>query len=98
MASNDGEYSPKRQYIRKKAQKRCILRMASGDKACAEAMVVETVDHSNGGLGIIYDGIKLSVGNKVLAYIEALSVSRKEAEVVWLKHLNGSCTAGLRWL
>ena len=60
-------------------------------------MFVETLNHSVGGLGIIYDGEKLSVGNRVFVHIELLNVSKKEAEVVWLKQRKGDCTAGLRW-
>ena len=92
-----GEYSSERQHVRTKAKKKCILRIACVDTGGAEAIFVETLNHSKGGLSIIYDGEKLSVGNRVLVYVETLNISQKEAEVVWLKHVNGDCTAGLRW-
>ena len=93
----EGEYNPERQHVRTKVKKKCILRIACVDTGGREAMFVETLSHSEGGLSIIYDGEKLSVGNRVLVYIEALNVSQKEAEVVWLEQINGDCTAGLRW-
>jgi len=93
----EGEYSPERQHVRTKVKKKCILRIVCVDTKGSEAIFVETLNHSNGGLSIIYDGEKLSVGNRVLVYIEALNVSKKEAEVVWMKQINEDCTAGLRW-
>ena len=97
MTTTEGEYSPKRQYVRTKGKKKCILRIACLNTGGSEAIFVETLNHSKGGLGIIYDGEKLSVGNRLFVYIETLNVSSKEAEVVWLKQLNGDCAAGLRW-
>ena len=93
----EGEYSPKRQHVRTKERKNCILRLAGMDTGRSEAIFVETLNHSKGGLGIIYDGEKLSIGNRVFVYIEALNVSQKEAEVVWLKQINGNCAVGLHW-
>ena len=98
MNTTEGEYSPKRQHDRTMAKEKCILRIVCVDTGGNEAMFVETLDHSKGGLGIIYDGEKLSVGNRLFVYIETLNVSSKEAEVVWLKQLNGGGAAGLRWV
>ena len=97
MTTTEGEYSPKRQHVRTKEKKNCILRLACLNPGGSEAIFVETLDYSKGGLGIIYDGEKLSVGNRLFVYVETLNVSSKEAEVVWLKQLNGDCAAGLRW-
>ena len=97
MVTTGGEYSPARMYIRTKAKKKCILRIPSGNKGGKEALFVETVDHSKGGIGITCNCSKLSVGNRVFVYIETLNVSEKEAEVVWLNQFNGDCAAGLRW-
>ena len=97
MLTTEGEYSPKRQHVRTKAKKKCILKIACVDTGGGEAIFVETLNHSKGGLGIIYDGEKLSDGNKVFVYIETLNISQKEAEVIWLKQINGGWTAGLRW-
>ena len=96
--TTEGGYNPERQHIRTKEKKKCILRIARSDTKGGEALFVETSDHSKGGLGIIYDGEKISIGNRILVYIETLNVFKKEAEVVWLKQLNGDCAAGLRWL
>ncbi len=97
MTTTVEEYNPKRRYIRTKEKKKCILRLACLNTGGNEALFVETLDHSKGGLGIIYDGKKLSVGNRLFVYIEALNVSSKEAVVIWLKQLNGDCAAGLQW-
>ena len=97
MVTTGGRYSPERLHVRTKAKKKCILRIPCVDRRGSEAMFVETLDHSKGGLGIIYDCEKISVGNRVLVYIDALNVSQKEAEVVWSKQVNGDCSAGLRW-
>lgn len=98
MITTKGEYSPERQHIRIKEKKKCILKIACIDTGVSEAMFVETLDHSAGGLGIIYDGEKLFVGNRLFVYVETLNVSSKEAEVVWLKPFKGNCAAGLRWV
>ncbi|MDT8317221.1 MAG: PilZ domain-containing protein [bacterium] len=97
MTSTGGRYSPERLHVRTKAKKKCILRIPSGDKGGKEALFVETLDHSEGGIGISFNCSKLSVGHRVFVYIETLNVSAKEAEVVWLKQFNGDCAAGLRW-
>ena len=97
MATTGEEYSPERLHVRTKAKNKCILRIPCVDTAGSEAMFVETSDHSKGGLGIIYDCEKISVGNRVSVYIDALNVSQKEAEVVWSKQANGDCSAGLQW-
>ena len=98
MITTEGEYSPKRQHVRTKVRKNCILKKAYLDTGGHEAIFVETLNHSKGGLGIIYDGENLSAGNRVFVNIEPLNVSKKEAVVVWLKKFNGDCTAGLRWV
>ncbi|MDH3973688.1 MAG: PilZ domain-containing protein [Deltaproteobacteria bacterium] len=98
MATSEGEYNPKRQHVRIKEKKKCILRVASLNSEGSEAIFVETLDHSKGGLGIIYDGEKLSIGNRFFVYIDTLNISSKAAEIVWLRQLNGNYTAGLRWL
>ena len=97
MVASGSKYSPERMHARVKEKKRCILRIPSGDNGGREALFVETLDHSEGGLGIIYDCKKISVGNRVLVYIDALDIAQKEAEVVWLKDVDGDCAAGLRW-
>ena len=97
MVTNGGKYSPERMHIRTKAKNNCILRIPCGGKGGNEAMFVETLDHSEGGIGVTYNCAKLSVGNRVFVYIETLNVSEKEAEVVWLNQFNGDCAAGLRW-
>lgn len=96
MTTTKGEYSPKRQHDRIKARKNCILRKVN--TGGAEAIFVETLNHSEGGLGIIYGGDNLSVGNRVFANVELLNVSQKEAEVVWIKQFNGDYTAGFQWI
>ncbi len=98
MTTTEEEYSPKRWHVRTKKKQKCILRIVCVDTEESEAMFIETLNQSEGGLGIIYDGEKISVGNKVFVYIDPLNVSRKAAEVVWLKQLNGHCAAGLRWV
>lgn len=97
MTTTEGKYWPKRQHVRTKEQKNCILRLPCLNSEGREAVFVETIDHSKGGLGIIYSGERLYVGSKLFVYIETLNISSKEAEVVWLRQLNGDCTAGLRW-
>ena len=97
MVTTGGEYSPERLHVRTKEKKKCILRIPCGDKRGKEALFVETMDHSEGGIGITCNCSKLSIGNRVFVYIETLNVSEKEAEVVWLKQFNGDCAAGLRW-
>jgi hypothetical protein len=98
MVTTEGEYNPNRQHIRTKAKKKCILRIACVDTGGREAMFVETLNHSKGGLSIIYDGEKLSVGDRIFVYVETLNVSQREAEVVWVKQINGNCAAGLQWV
>ena len=98
MVTTEGEYSPKRQYDRRKAKKNCILRINCAGKEGREALFVETLDHSKGGLSIVCNSEKLSVSKRVFVYIENLKISGKEAKVVWLKPLNGCWAVGLQWV
>jgi hypothetical protein len=98
MTTTEGEYSPKRQYVRIKVKKKCILEIDCLNTGGHEAMFVETLNHSKGGLGIIYDGENLSAGNRVFVNIETLNISKKEGEVVWVKQFNGNWTSGLQWV
>ena len=98
MVTSEGGYTPKRQYVREKTRKNCILRIICAGEGGREALFVETLDHSKGGLSIVYNGEKLSVGSKVFVYIETLNISGKEAEVVWIKQLKGCWAAGLQWV
>ena len=84
--------------LEQKQKKNCILRINSAGKEGREALFVETLDHSKGGLSIICNSEKLSVSNRVFVYIETLNISGKEAEVVWLKQLNGCWAVGLQWV
>ena len=88
----------KRHYIRGKTKENCILRLTCEDNEIAEAKFLETLDHSKGGLGIIYKGEEVFVGHRFSVYIENLNVIKKLTEVVWSKHLNGDCIAGLKWV
>ena len=97
MGTTEGEYSPKRRYVREKIKENCILKLACEDTGISEALFVETLNYSKGGLGIIYDGKKLTAGNKVSVYIENLNIIKKVAEVVWSKQINGDYAAGFQW-
>ena len=94
----DEKYSPLRQTLRIRNRKKCILRQAHLNTEGVEAYFVETLDYSYGGLGIIFDGDKLSVGNRYYVYIEPLNIIRKAARIVWIKSCNGDYKAGLQWL
>lgn len=94
MTTTKGEFS-RRQHVRTNKKKKCILTCVDTGKS--ETMFIEILNHSKDGLGIIYDGEKLSVGKKVFVHIEPLNISRKEAEVIWLEQLNEDRAAGLRW-
>lgn len=87
----------KRQYIRRNIKENCVLRLTCEDAEIDETKFVEALNHSKGGLCIIYNGEELFVGHKLFAYVENLNVIKKLAEVVWSKKLNGNCIAGLKW-
>ena len=98
MGTTMEEYSPKRQYAREKIRENCIFRLSYEDTGINQAIFAETLNHSKGGLGIIYDGEMLSIGNKLSVYIENLNLFKKAAKVVWKKQLNGNWIAGLQWV
>ena len=97
MAAIEGEFRPKRQYVRIREKKRCIVKYICTKSKISEAMFVETSDHSKGGLSLIYDEKILSVGNRVFIYIESLNIFKKEAEVVWSSQLDDAFKSGLKW-
>lgn len=94
----DGKYSPVRRYPRIKVCKKCILRQSRLHKEGMEAFFVETLDYSEGGMGIIFNGEKLSIGTRFFVYIEPLNIIRKEARIVWIKLINNDFKAGFQWL
>ena len=87
-----------RQHVRTQERKNCILRLSCSNSNRREPVFVEILDHSEAGLSIIHDCKTLTVGRRLAVYIETLNISGKEAEVAWLKEINGDCAAGLKWV
>lgn len=88
----------KRLHDRIKEKKNCTLKLSWPDTGANETFFVETLDHSKGGLSVIYANEKIAIGNNFWVDIDPLNILNKGAEVIWLKKINGDCVAGLQWL
>ncbi len=92
----------KRRHVRFKTNSKCILEpfgddQIEEDERTAHSIVGETIDYSEGGLGVVYRGDKISEDITLNVIVESLNIFDRKAKIVWSTP-NGSCKAGLQWL
>jgi len=76
----------------------CILKPAGRYSGFSDAIVAETTTCSVGGLGVVYDGIRLENGCRVKVDIEELHIKDKYAEITWTQGEGEKWVVGLTWL
>ena len=89
----------RRKHDRLEAGASCLLEAALPDKDKVITIAAETIDYSEGGVGLSYKGRKIPSGTPVNVFIEALEIFNRSAKVVWTS-VSGdlSFRAGLQWL
>ena len=77
----------------------CLLETALPNKSEKISIAAETIDYSEGGVGLSYKGSEIPSGTPVNVFIEALDIFNGHAKVVWTS-VSGdlSFRAGLQWL
>ena len=88
-----------RKYDRLGARTSCLLETALPDKDEKITIDAETIDYSEGGVGLTYKGREIPSGTLVNVFIEALDIFNQSAKVVWTSVSRDlSFRAGLQWL
>lgn len=88
-----------RLYFRITMISNCKLRPFFPYRDLSKLTDMKTRDYSDGGLGLLYRGQKLSTGYRVMARIDALEISDRKAEVVWSMSVpDGFFMSGLKWM
>ena len=89
----------KRKHDRLIASSSCLLKTALPDKGEKITIDAETIDYSEGGVGLTYKGQEIPRGTPVNIFIEALDIFNRGAKVVWTSVSKDlSFRAGLQWL
>lgn len=89
----------KRKHDRLGASSSCLLEAALPNKDEKITIEAETIDYSEGGVGLTYKGQEIPSGTPVNIFIEALDIFNRSAKVVWTSVSKDlSFRAGLQWL
>ena len=88
-----------RRYDRLMTSASCLLEAVLPNKDKVLKVKGETLDYSEGGVGLTYTGCQIPNGASVNIFIEALNIFNRSAKVVW-SSVSGdsSFRAGLQWL
>ncbi|MDT8318628.1 MAG: response regulator [bacterium] len=88
-----------RKHDRLETSSSCLLEAGLPNRDEKIAINAETIDYSEGGVGLIYKGEEIPSGTKVNIFIEALDIFNRRAKVVWTSVSQDlSFRAGLQWL
>lgn len=88
----------KRRFTRKKIKEACQLSMVSSTQLLHEPLITETVDYSEGGIAIKYDGPTFPIGEQLKVDIKSLDIAEKAAAVAWSNKSGNVVKAGLMWI
>ncbi|MDT8317161.1 MAG: response regulator [bacterium] len=88
----------KRKFTRKKIKEECRLSMVSYSLLFKEPLITETLDYSEGGISINFNGHPLPLGEQCIVDIKALDISEKAAIVAWADNSENISKAGLMWV
>lgn len=98
-AANERGHCHVRKFIRIKTRQRCNLVPVTPGSDSFEFITAETMDHSEGGLGLKYEGEELPPGSRFKVYVENLNIFQRVARVVWSQSIGGhSFRLGLQWV
>lgn len=88
-----------RRYDRLGTSASCLLETVLPNKDEKIKIAAETIDYSEGGVGLSYKGHEIPSGTSVSIFIEALNIFNRSAQIVWTS-VSGdlSFRAGLQWI
>ena len=88
-----------RKHDRLVASASCLLETTLPNKDKKISIDAETIDYSEGGIGLSYKGNEIPSGTPVNVFIEALEIFNRSAKVIWTS-VSGdlSFRAGLQWI
>ena len=88
-----------RKFDRLGAKKSCLIETALPHIDEKIKISAETIDYSEGGIGLSYNGSEIPKGTLVSVFIETLDIVNRNARVVWTS-VSGelSFRAGLQWV
>ena len=92
-------FEMKRKHDRLVASSSCLLETALPNKDEKITIDAETIDYSEGGVGLTYKGQEIPSGTPVNIFIETLDIFNRSAKVVWTSVSKDlSFRAGLQWI
>lgn len=89
-----------RRYARLGLNSNCVIETFFDNNFLTESKIeAESIDFSQGGMGIRYSGKKLITGEYVHVYLEEKSIEQKGARIVWASNIDKQTyRMGLKWV
>ena len=96
---NNEATGSKRMYERLEARAKCLIKANCPERGDALTIDAETIDYSEGGLGLVYKGEELPANTMVNVFIDKMNIANRSARVIWTSiseelHFK----AGLQWV
>lgn len=90
-------YECMRNHSRFKINEKCSVTPVHSEDIDCEPILAETIDYSDGGIKLIYEGRSLPVGTEAMISVSCLDITNKTGKVVWFNQHSGGFMAGLQW-
>jgi DNA-binding NarL/FixJ family response regulator len=90
-------YERVRNHSRFKANEKCSVTPVRSEDIDCKPIPAETIDYSDGGIKLIYEGSSIPVGIEVMISASRLDITNKTGKVVWSNPHSGGFMAGLQW-
>ncbi len=86
-----------RNNARYKINAKCSVRPVHSEDVDYKPISAETIDYSDGGIKLIYEGSSLPVGTEAMISVSHLDITNKTGKVVWSNPHSGGFMAGFQW-
>ncbi len=96
FVANHG-YECMRNHARFKINEKCSVMPVHLEDVDCKPISAETIDYSDGGIKLIYEGSSLPVGTEAMISASRLDITNKTGKVVWSNPHSGGFMAGLQW-
>ena len=96
FVANQG-YECMRNHARFEVNEKCSVMPVHLEDVDCKPISAETIDYSDGGIKLIYEGSSLPVGIEVMISASCLDITNKTGKVVWSNPHSGGFMAGLQW-
>ena len=91
-------YRCMRKSVRFRSGEKCGVKSLSSDFTPSTSVIADTVDYSEKGLAMSYEGQYIPPGSEVATTVYSLDIEDKIGKVVWSRSSGSGFRSGLEWL